>query len=275
VSAVGLFRRSRITTFLLAVFWLGITAASSASAAEFEVYGAIESFLWQEFNDAGVRVVKESGPLVGLGESFRIESPENIIFDESAEIFLGRVGYDGGTQQGVPTTSTVDYLGLKLKGDVGRTFNITGPYFLEPFAGLGFRIWARHIRNGTTSTGQPVQGYSEQWTTLHASLGARSFMDISQMRRLFVEAGVKLPLYNENIAYLSREGIGPDVVMHPGSQVSLFWEAGMRVDRVKASVFYDSMRFSRSADVAVTGSLLFFQPRSTADIYGLKLSYLF
>ena len=164
---------------------------------------------------------------------------------------------------------------------------MAGPCSLEPFAGLGIRAWMRHIENsnGTTQTGQPVQvsGYTEQWTTLHARLGARGDMEISQTKLVFIEAGVKLPLYNENTAYLSTTGLAPDVTMHPGRQPSLFIEAGIlflrmgesiKINRVKASVFYDGMRFSRSPDV-VKQSHITYQPRSTADIYGVKMGILF
>jgi autotransporter-like protein len=273
VSVFGKFRRCRLPAFMLALFSLACTAAGPAYSAEVEVYAAVDSFVWKEFID-GTRLLKESGTLTGLGVSFRKDFADRLVLDASAEIFGGRVGYDGGTQSGVPATSTVDYLGLKLKGDAGKRFSVAGPFTLEPFAGLGYRTWRRGIRNGTTPSGQQVQGYTEQWTTLYARLGARGGMDIPQARSVFLEVGAKLPLYNENTAYFSREGVGPNVTMHPGWDWSLFAEAGIRMDRIKASVFYDGMRFARSADVAVPGGRIF-QPRSTADIYGVKLGVLF
>jgi hypothetical protein len=259
---------------VLAVFWLGCMSAGMAYSAEVGVYAAVESFVWKEFTDSA-RLLKESGTLTGFGVSYRNEFSDWMILDESAEIFGGRAGYDGGASSGVPVTSTVDYLGLKLKGDAGKEFSMAGSFSLEPFAGLGFRAWLRRIRNGITPAGDPVQGYTEQWATLHARLGVRGGMDISQAKRIFVEAGLKLPLYNENTAYLSTTGTGPDVTMHPGLEWSLFAEAGIRMDDVKAGVFYDGMRFSRSPDVFVRKSLFFYQPRSTADIYGVNLGILF
>lgn len=260
-----------LPAFVLALFVMGCAAAGAAYSAEIDVHGALESFVWKEFVDSA-RLLKESGVLTGVGISYRNEYSDRLILDESAEIFGGRVGYDGSTQTGVPTTSTVDYFVLKLKGDVGKSFSIAGPYSLEPFAGLGYRTWLRHIRNGTTSAGRPVQGYTEQWMTLYVRLGARSGLDISENKRLFAEAGVKLPLYNQNTAYLDREGIGPDVTMHPGWDWSVFAEAGMRIDGVKAAVFYDGLRFTRSEDVGTLGT---HQPRSTADIYGVSIGVLF
>ena len=274
MSAFSVTRLYRLTGCVLALFWLGCAAAGMAYSAEVDVHAAVGSFVWKEFTDSS-RLLKESGTLTGFGVSYRNEFSGRMILDGSAEIFGGRVGYDGGASSGVPTVSTVDYVGLKLKGDAGKEFSMAGPFSLEPFAGLGLRAWLRRIRNGITPTGAPVQGYTEQWTTLHARLGARGGMDISQAKRIFVEAGLKLPLYNENTAYLSTTGAGPDVTMHPGQEWSLFAETGMRMDDVKVGVFYDGMRFSRSPDVFVGNSLFFYQPRSTADIYGVNLGVLF
>lgn len=270
----GAFRRFRLPAFVLALYWIGCMAAGAAHSAEIDVHGTVASFVWKEFIDSE-RLLKESGVLTGVGVSFRDEYPDRLILDGSADIFGGRVGYAGGTQTGVPTTSTVDYFGLNLKGDVGRSFPTAQTISLEPFAGLGFRTWLRHIHNGITPAGQPVQGYTEQWMTLYARLGARSDFDISQGKRVFAAAGVKLPLYNENTAYLSREGIGPDVTMHPGWDWSVFAEAGLKMDLVKVAVFYDGLRFARSPDVAVRQGLFFYQPRSTADIYGVSVGVLF
>jgi len=270
---------------LLLTMCLGCAAAGAALAEEFDVFGTVESFTWKEFDLNNTRVLKESGPLFGLGVAYRKEYPDQISLDGSAGIFGGSVGYRGFTTSGDPITTAVDYLGLKLKGDAGRTFNIAESFTIQPFLGLGIRAWARHIRDSTILSGQNAgllsKGYTEQWTTLHARLGARGGMDISQTNSLFVEAGLKLPVYNENLAYFSREGIAPDQTMHPGLQVSLFGEAGVRLlmtgdrmgmKRMKASVFYDGLRFSRSPDVALRK---FYQPRSAADIYGVNLGVLF
>jgi hypothetical protein len=272
-----IFKRSRVTVFVLALFWLSRLAASTAFAAEVEAYADLDRFVWKEFSDNGALLLTESGALTGVGAVCRAELPGDKILDASAGIFGGAVRYEGVTQSGVPTTSTVDYLGVKAGADAGKRYFPAEPFTLEPFAGLGVRAWVRRIRNGATTAGPPeqVRGYTEQWTTVHARLGARGGMDISQTRSLFAEAGMRLPLYNENIAYLSREGIGPDVKMHPGWEWSYFAEAGMKIDRITASLFYDGLRFSRSAVVLAAGGHFYYQPKSTADSYGLKVGFVF
>ncbi len=260
--------------FVFVVLCSGSMAGREASAGEVDIYAALDSFVWKEFGDGGSRLLKESGTLTGVGFAYRKEFSNHMTLNPRVELFGGNVDYDGTTQSGASVATTVDYFGAKLEGELGRKFRMAEPFFLEPFGGLGFRAWLRDLKDATTSTGTIAHGYTEEWITLHVRLGLRGGVDISQKTRLFIEGGVKLPVYNENTAYLSSEGLGPDVTVHPGKQSSLFAEAGTRISHFIGSVFYDGMRFSRSDNVAVSGGFAY-QPRSTADIYGLKLGLAF
>ncbi len=267
---------------IMAVFaWLcyGHIFTTLAFADEKNIYLAVEDFVWKEFNDDNSQLLKESGTLIGVGFTYRKEFADHMTLQPTAEIFGGSVDYDGQAcdiSTGVcqPATTKVDYFGLKLQGDVGRKFDGARGRYVEPFGGLGLRVWDRNINNGTAADGSATAGYLERWVTLQARLGVRGGMDISDRVQLFAEAGVKLPLYNENTAYQSSAGIGPDVTINPGKQSSFFAELGMKITRFKGSLFYDGLRFSRSDNVAVSGGFVF-QPRSTADIVGLKLGVVF
>ncbi len=272
--ALTALRRSWMTAFVFVVLCSGSMAGREAFAGEADIYAALDSFVWKEFGDGGSRLLKESGTLAGVGFAYWKEFTNHMTLNPRVEIFGGNVDYDGSTQSGTPVATTVDYFGAKLEGDLGRKFRMAEPFFLEPFGGLGFRAWIRDIKDATTSTGTVAYGYTEEWITLHVRVGLRGGMDISQTTRLFVEGGVKLPIYNENTAYLSSEGLGPDVTMHPGRQPSFFAEAGTRISHFMGSVFYDGLRFSRSDNVAVSGGFAY-QPKSAADIFGLKLGVAF
>ncbi len=269
------FRRSLwVISFVLAVLCSVNMTDRAAFAGEADIYVAFDSFVWKEFDDDGSRLLKESGTLAGVGFSYQKEFSNHMTLNPKVEFFGGNVDYVGSTQSGIPATTTVNYFGAKLEGDVGKKFRMTAPYFLEPFGGLGFRAWLRDIHDATVQDGSTALGYTEEWITLNARLGLRGGMEISQSTRFFVEGGVKLPLYNVNTAYLSSKGLGPDVTLHPGLQSSLFAEAGMRINHFIGIVFYDGLRFSRSDNVAISGGFVF-QPRSTADIVGLKLGVAF
>jgi hypothetical protein len=253
----------------VALLYSGSIVPPEAEAGESNVYLAVDSFTWKEFGDDGSRLLKESGTLFGVGFTYMKEFNNHVTLKPTAEIFGGTVDYDGHTQSGIPATSTVDYFGVKLEGELGRRYRSTQSFFVEPFGGLGFRAWLRDINNGTTATGSTAYGYTEDWITLHARLGVRGGVDFSRASQFFAEAGVKLPLYNENT--LSD---GSDVTLKPGKQASLFAETGIKIKRFKGSLFYDSLRFSKSPIVA-SGAFLYWQPKSTMDMYGIKLGLVF
>jgi hypothetical protein len=268
----------RITALALALLCFGSSLARSAFADEKEIYVAIDSFTWREFGDDGSRLLKELGPIVGIGFAYWSENEHHVTLRPTAEIFVGTVNYDGhacdsfGNCQ--PAKTQVDYFGFKLEGDLGRRFRPYEGLYLEPFGGLGYRAWLRNIRNGTAADGSPTAGYMEDWKTFYARLGLRGGREFSEASRFFAEAGMKLPLYNENTAYLSKAGLGSDVTFNPGKMVSYFAEAGVKINRFKWSLFYDGLRFSKSNTVQ-SGIYLYWQPKSTMDIYGLKLGYTF
>lgn len=250
----------------------------AASAGEAHVYGAVSSFTWEEFEDNGSKLLKESGPLFGIGYGYRTVVSEAMTLQPGAELFFGNVDYDGRTQSGVPVQSSVDYLGLRLKFELGglvplQNDDLAGPS-LEPFAGIGVLVWKRDINNATAANGTTAVGYREDWTTVHLRLGLRGRSAETDRMRIFGEAGLKLPVFNRNTARLSNAGLGSDVTMRPGNELSFFAEGGLQSGRVRASVFYDGMRFSRSNDV-VSGSFVYHQPRSTSDLIGVKLGGVF
>jgi hypothetical protein len=265
---------SWMTALVLALLCFGSIVARPASADEKEIYLAIDSFTWKEFDEDGSRLLKETGPLVGFGFAYWRESDDHFILMPSAEVFGGQVDYDGQTQTGIPVSTDVGYFGMNFKFDIGRRFRPAQGFYLEPFGGLGYRFWFRDIRDSTTSTGTPVSGYTEGWSVWNARLGLRGGKEFSETSRLFVEAGMKLPLYNENTAYLSNVGLGSDVTFNPGKMVSYFAEAGVKINRFKGSLFYDGLRFSKSNTVQ-SGIYLYWQPKSMMDIYGLKLGVSF
>lgn len=268
---------SFLLILVVAAACYGSLLAPAVFADESTVYLAVDSFTWKEF-DNGERAVKESGMLYGVGFLYQKEFESHVTVRPVVELFGGTVDYDGracnllGTCQ--PATSDVGYLGIKLEGELGRIFRPGESFSLEPFGGLGLRAWIRDIKNGTAADGNATAGYREKWTTLHARFGLRGGLDFTGKAHLFAEAGVKAPLYNENTAKVSNIDLGPDITLHPGKQASFFAETGLTLTRFTASVFYDGLRFSQSSTVN-NGFISAYQPRSTADLYGVKLGIVF
>jgi hypothetical protein len=259
-----------------------VLSPSVSGARERSVYLGIESFTWREFTD-GERAVKESGPRFGAGFSWQYEYQNQATWNSAAEVFGGVVDYDGEAcdivGSCVPATSDVNYVGLRLKSEVGRSFGLATVFSLEPFAGLGLDLWRRDVNGGRAQDGTPTAGYIEDWLTLHGRLGLRGRIEFNERAAFFAEGGIKLPVYNRNTAYLSDIGYGNDITLEPGRKNSFFAETGVSIARIRVTVFYDSMRFSQSNTefaVSAAGTRTGFrQPQSDADVYGIRAGWIF
>lgn len=250
------------------VFALGFFCESAVAVTnETDIYFKIESFTWKEYEDGGSQLLKESGPIYGLGASTKLDIIKSLTLKFKSELFGESIEYDGQTWAGTPVKTYTDYFGFKVEGDIGRIFMMTEKSSLEPFAGLGYRWWLRDIQNSSNSI-----GYEETWWSSYARLGIRSNHIFSDQLNAFAEAGVKFPMNTENEADLSVLGFST-VTLEPGNETSFFAEAGLKREKLKFSIFYEGMRFSKSS--LDNNYNAFYQPESKADIFGVNIGIVF
>jgi len=255
------------------VLLCGLMPAQVLAENESDIYFVFENYTWKEFS-GGSRLIRESGPLFGVGFAYQFKFRDEVTLKPGVELFAGSVDDDGTTQAGVPFRTTTDYFGLKLQAEVGRRFALGKAFSIEPIGGIGVRAWMRDINDGRAEGGSPVDGYNEEWVSLHLRLGVRGGLDLSNASALFAEVGLKVPLYNESTRHLANGGLDDEVTMHPGKMVSLFAETGLKLRTFRISVFYDGLRFSES-DVEYNSSVGYYQHESRADIYGIKAASTF
>jgi hypothetical protein len=256
-----------------------IVTAAPSFAGEANIYFAAEFFEWKEFGNNNSRLVRESGPRFGIGGSYNFEFLDHhLILKPRLEIIGGEVDYDGHACNNMnvcqPLKTDTDYFGGKIELDLGGRIGSLERASIEPFIGLGFRGWGRDIRNGTTANGTHAQGYTEDWYSAYGRVGLRGNVALGEKVYLFAEAGGKFPFYNENTAHLDEANLGPDVTLRPGNSPSWFAEAGIRYKYVKASIYYDSMRFSKSG-IEYSGNTGYYQPKSQADMIGAHIGVSF
>jgi hypothetical protein len=271
LSIIALYGRSIVITLFLSCVINAVIL--EAFAGEMDVYLKVDDYTWNEYQN-GVRLLRESGILLGPGFSYWKEFSNHLTLKPLAELFVGNVGYDGSTQGGIPVKTRVMYVGSNIQCDGGRKFDVGEKSFIEPFVGLGIRFWSRDLHDSTTSSGTFASGYTEEWFTAYTRFGVRGEESVSEVSRLFAEGGVKLPFYNENQVYFNSGNSNPDFTLHPGLQSSWFSEVGMTMYHFKVSVFYDSVRFTQSQNVNTSiGSV--YQPISSGDLIGVKLGAAF
>lgn len=274
----------RIIGILAVIAACSASPATAAGLAELRAYPTFQYFTWEEFNDRGERLLKEKGPLFGVGVAATVDLHDNFLFlGGKAELFGGRVDYDGQTTDtdpqfdGLPVSTNVNYFGGKLETDF--SWRLKGPAgFLEPFAGLGYRHWVRNIEASATDPPVVVRTAeaTEEWLSLYARLGLRSTFYLSDTVRLSLEGGAKHPFLNRNYA----EAFGRNITLEPRGRWSAFGEVGLQVDRFRPAFFYEGFRYASSPSIVVLdprdGSFAeVFQPKSESDIFGISLSYAF
>lgn len=262
--------------------------ATAAGLAELRVYPSIQYFTWEEFDNSGNRLLKEKGPLLGVGVAAAVDLYDDFLFlGGKAELFGGQVDYDGQTSDidprfdGLPVSTNVNYFGGKLETDF--SWRLKGPAgFLEPFAGLGYRHWERNIEASSTVTRDTPPVFirtaetTEEWLSLYGRLGLRSTLYLSDTVRLSLEGGAKYPFLNRNYA----EVFGSNITIEPRGRWSAFGEVGLQINRFRPAVFYEGFRYASSPIESVfdpnSGSFVgVLQPRSESDIFGISFSYAF
>ena len=184
--------------FLLST--LCIANNASAIPFDFGVKGGFENFQWEELDDNGTRLLEETGlrfAITGfLGNTTRTQ--DIFIYHVEAKSYLGSVDYDGHTQSGISVTTTTNYIGFSLDGEVGaRVGQLNGPFFWDFVAKIKLDTWTRELENGQTIYGDPVSGGKEQYVIFNIGMGTGPEWHSGGWagRVIF---GAKLPLFFRN-----------------------------------------------------------------------------
>lgn len=259
------------TSRWLAAGALLLVSAAAQARDDWEVYGGVEQFRWREFDDAGARLLEESGARYHVG--VRVRRPVNpgslAAVEGAAEWYFGTVDYDGqacNILSGVcvPSRSDTSYNGVRL--DATFRVPIGSARKFEVFAGGGLDTWSREIADTPTASGG-----IEDWSMFYAKFGLGYRAAIQS--GLAFEVGVKQPFNIE-------EEIDLGVTLNPRGASSLFARLSTQFERDGGrrwgvSIFYDSYRFRESNRVLVLtnlGLLQVWQPESTQDIVGVQFA---
>lgn len=281
----------------LAAVLMTITGAAAAHAGEADLYLVGEYVNWKEYDTDGVtRLLKEDGPLYGIGYAYHGRVPfggDDYSYDEPGgaaltltpriELFGGKLDYDGqacdllGTCVAAVTETGIG--GGKLEFDLGIS---DGQAFrLEIFIGAGVRGWLRAIKDNPDNAGGPVTGYAERWISSYGRMGLRAEFLFHETSRFFFETTVKRPFTNEEKIFLTDiDDNLDDVTVNPGEESSVFQEVGFKLGTFKISAFRETLVFSESPHVlkysAYLGTTLeIWQPKSEAKIYGMRMGAAF
>ena len=253
----------RPTAALLA---LGLCGLGPAAHAGWSISGDVEHFRWRESTTPSVT---ETGPLFGLGLQWTQDRPAGWGFRYQGRLYFGSVDYNGSLLfTGEPVTGTTDYSGFR--NEAQAVYRVPGsPWGGELVTGLGYDYWEREL----------TSFQREDYRVLYLRLGAA--LDTRTPRSWYGAAGVKLPLWVDEDGHFPELGFAPNPHLEPQGRASFYAELGYRFSPPwSLSGYYESYRFGESNDVSVveraSGTpFRFFQPASSADMFGLRLRYSF
>lgn len=278
-------RYARIFPFALMCHFLVAVSAHAAPSENLSgprIFVGGELFLWEEFNDSGKRLLRESGKRLTLGavKTNLDRRDAGPVYEVQLRNYFGDLLYDGQTQSGQPLETDVEYRGNQLKIALGGRFSAGGRMFIDTIdliGGLGVEHWTRDIEDGVTATGVRAVGIKEDYHVLFQEFG----IGAARMRgktMSYWRVGARKPLE-------TREGVaifdGP-VSLAPGREWSMvvqgrFAPLFTRPDDTLA-IYYESFRFSKSPTVATSiggTPVQVLQPRSAMDILGVQLEIQF
>lgn len=236
-------------------------------------FARAEYFTWEEFNDAGERLLRERGPRIAMGvegDNFARELP-GFVYRFSGAGYVGSVTYEGRTIKApVAVTTSTDYLGLSLEALGGQRYGfLVEPHRFDLLFGGALDLWLRNLRDSHDANGNFTMGYRETYLAWTAKAALGLSHQAGNGVGYFM-AGVKYP------AYVSEWLTLYNVVLHPQGRPS--WFARWTMTNVlpfqrtglSISLFYDSWRFAVS-DREADGDVRVWQPESSMDVIGVEI----
>ncbi len=249
-------------------------------ASEITVSGGSEHFSWQEYNDGGSKLLKESGlryfvELKGVNHFHPLWSSSF-----AGRLYSGVVGYEsdywndpdeGTTLAPEPVSTDVDYNGMRFEVVFSRRIGELAHQRNQPQWWLDFSVgtemWRRHLRSTRLSDGTGIGGASEDYHTVYGRMGAR-FADPSGFS---AQLGAKWPFHTDEDARIG----GDTVTLNPEGRLSVYAGVGYAFSPAwSLTLDYDSYRFAKSDPVEHNGMLVW-QPESHQDALSLALHYRF
>lgn len=245
-------------------------------AMDFRVSAGSESFLWQEYETNGAKLLEESGlrHFVAFDADSWIDRQWQSDF--GGRVYSGTVDYDGQTNLHSAVTTDTDYDGIRF--EAGFSYYPVSP---SSFAGdggrsgirmaLGVDTWRRSLHDTQLANGTPVSGYVEHYEVVYGRIAAH----YGGGGRLTFNLGTKYPFAATETVDTTTLGLPSDVSLHPQGRFSLYADIGFQITPSWGLMaYYDSYRFAKS-DPVLVGSSTVAQPESHQDTYGAKLSFTF
>jgi hypothetical protein len=251
------------------VILIGVGSMPAAIALEAGVDVGTAYYNWQEQTSCGT--AEETGPIATLG-GYISGVPDKrqpaLRLRSDLEFFMGQVDYDTFYGACIASPHDTNYWGVKLEGSGGWRIAI-GKHYLEPFLGFAYRTWQRDIES------RAAQGYPEWYRTFYGRIGIRSSVKLSP-GLTFKSAFSLDPMLaaREEVDWRSVAGFREKIHIKNGRRLGWSVQTGIQLNHLEVVAYWQATRLGKSHSVSC-GSTTCFQPKSSQDVIGFKLGYLF
>ena len=234
---------------------------NTQASGNFSVSARMQYFNYEEFDDNGLSLNKETGFIHGIG--FKLIDRNHQL---NLEIYDGTVDYDGQLQSGTPhqtdTEEMIYYLSYRYLIPVFET-----PERYHYYFGISHQTWERNIlpRNN-------INGLFETYRWLTASAGIESVVHQLSDSQLSIGLGFIYIVDAEIEIDLSDLGYGEpvlDIENKPGFEAELKYTSTLSDSRLlNIGVQYTHSQFGKSNSAALSNgsnTIIIFEPDSTSN----------
>ncbi len=224
-----------------------------------EAYVAPRYMVWEEYDAGGGRLLREEGWLVAFGVL-----GEGRLLRGGAEVYGGRINYDGQTQGGTPVRTDTVYSGFRLQGGVG--WNLGEGVVFSPRLLYTLEGWVRDIR----STSYAI-GYREFWS--YHTLDLKGVISHVHGRVRGYMFGTLRLMLGGAVMRTDLEGVP---TLYPKRGPAFDLGCGVRVGRFRFEISHSYVRFNRSDPVPTSSPGVFaLQPESVRRTLSLTFALRF
>jgi hypothetical protein len=234
----------------------------SKAKGEYSMYLIGESFTWEQDEDVSGRR-KNQGILYGIGALGKWNLYSNLTFKIITETKGNRFDRNIKILMIREFDQDVEFLMIRVSGDIGYKFKIIDSLLVEPFFGFGYRRWMRDVEESPE-----FPGYTQIWRSHYGRIGLETEYTISEVLKWYLNGGIIIPIQSR--MKMNKDGKTGRVNFN--SIPSEFFETGIIYKKLEIDLYFESIRFPPSKDTNYYG---YRQPKSKADMLGIKIGIRF
>jgi len=277
--------KKHILSIAICLFGLMFTQTVFADAADIQFGGGLMYFDYAEYRDNNEFLDGETGLMPGIIIK-RKQRHQRLFTELVGQLYGNKIKYDGQTQDEVPLTT--DSIAIIFDGHIKVGMRIAQKH--EPYIGLGYRYWYRHILNGYDITGGAVSGLLEEYKWFYGILGyAANFAvseDVSVGYDFRYTKMMSAKMDIDHLGYCGYDDAQVNLGNESGARFSLPVKVKTRSHVLTVTPYYEIIDIGKSNIIALTrnGNLVdckldgFYdgalEPRSETRNVGIELTWL-